>query len=55
MYEKNDPEGLFTTLAAIGNAYAGYFVCLILKDNKGDNKKMIGLWTALAIFCGLIS
>ena len=35
MYETNDPEGLFTTLTAIANAYAGYVVCLIMKDHKG--------------------
>lgn len=55
MYETNDPEGLFTTLAAVGNGYAGYLVCLIMKDHKGQTNKILVLWTVLGLLCALIA
>ena len=53
LYRTNDPEGLFTTLSAFGNVYAGYLVCLIMKDNKGNTRKILSLWTILGLLCGL--
>lgn len=55
MYEINDPEGLFTTLTSVANAYAGYMVCLIMKDHKGETKKTLLLWTTLGLLCALIA
>ena len=49
----NDPEGLFTTLSALMNTFAGLCFSLLMRKNsteKGTNSKLIKMWGLLA-FC----
>lgn len=48
----NDPEGLFTTLSAFLNAYAGYLFCLIMQDNKNQTKRIMTLWVLVSLLLG---
>lgn len=54
MIYPNDPEGLFTTLSAFLNAYAGYYFCLIMLDNKGQIKNILNFWVIASIMLGAI-
>lgn len=54
MIYPNDPEGLFTTLSAFLNAYAGYYFCLIMLDNKNQIKKILSLWTVASLLLGAV-
>lgn len=54
MIYPNDPEGLFTTLSAFLNAYAGYYFCLIMLDNKNQIKKILTLWTVASLLLGAV-
>lgn len=51
----NDPEGLFTTLSAFLNGFAGYQFCLVMKDNKGKTSKIILMWVLISLVLGAIS
>jgi predicted acyltransferase len=53
MYDINDPEGLFTTLTAFINGYAGYWYCLTMFDNKNDTKKLVKIWIVAGVLCCL--
>ena len=50
----NDPEGLFTSLGAFLNAFAGYTFCLIMMDNKGDINKVMKLWVIGSLIMGAV-
>ena len=54
MIYPNDPEGLFTNLAAFLNAYIGYYFCLIMMDNKANTKKMLTLWIITSLILGSV-
>lgn len=54
MIQPNDPEGLFSTLTAIANTYAGYCFCLIMMDNKSV-KKILCMWISVSVLCALIA
>lgn len=34
------------------NGYAGYYFCLIMQDNKGQNNKMLRLWIVASLILG---
>lgn len=53
MYDINDPEGLFTTLTAFINGYAGYWFCLTMFDYKVKPKKIVQTWIIAAGLCAL--
>lgn len=55
MYDINDPEGLFTTLTAFINGYAGYWFCLTMFDYKTNPFKIVKTWVMTAALCGLIA
>jgi predicted acyltransferase len=52
MIYPNDPEGLFTNLSAFLNAYAGYYFCLIMMDNKTNTNKVMTLWIITSLLLG---
>lgn len=54
MIYPNDPEGLFTNLSVFLNAYAGYYFCLIMMDNKNEINKIMKLWIATSLLLGVM-
>ena len=54
MIYPNDPEGLFTTLSAYLNGYAGYFFCLVMQENRSNIKKTLLSWTMISTFSLII-
>ena len=54
MIYPNDPEGLFTTLSAFLSAYAGYYFCLIMMDNKTNTYKVMKLWIIASLIMGAV-
>jgi predicted acyltransferase len=54
MIYPNDPEGLFTTLSAFLSAYAGYYFCLIMMDNKTNTNKVMKLWIIASLIMGAV-
>lgn len=52
-YFPNEPEGLFTTLSAFLNAYAGYWFCLTMFNHKNETKKIIKIWLFAGSLCAL--
>lgn len=55
MIYPNDPEGIFTTLTAFLNAYAGYWSCLVMQDYKTSQKRIFILWAIFSILFVTIS
>ena len=53
MIYPNDPEGLFSNLSALVTTYIGYTFCLIMKDHKGNMKKILTRWGIIAVILGL--
>ena len=51
MIYPNDPEGLFTTLTAIVNTFAGYYFCLVMLDFKNNTNKILQSWIIMSLLC----
>ena len=55
MIYPNDPEGLFTTLTAIANTFAGYYFCLVMLDFKNNTNKILQSWMIMSLLCLIIA
>ena len=49
MIRPNDPEGLFSTLSSILNAYMGFLYSYFFKLYKSDKLKLLKYWVALTL------
>jgi predicted acyltransferase len=55
MLKPTDPEGNFSTLSALFTAYGGYWLCLVMRDNKSSKKEIVKNWLSYAVFFVLLS